>query len=95
MRRDTIGMNFESYYKRIATLRQPDDERNEKQIAQKRLQVTNTEMKMASVNKVQFAGLNEDVHKAKTQFHTKSRTTFRMELCLCLMDILDCQKFAR
>ena len=60
MRRDTIGMNFESYYKRIATLRQPDDERNEKQTAQKRLQVTNTEMKMASVNKVQFAGLNDE-----------------------------------
>ena len=59
MRRDTVGMNFESYAKRIATLRQPDDERNEKQIVQKSLQVTNTEMKMTSVNKVQFAGLND------------------------------------
>ena len=58
VRRDTKGMNFESYAKRIATLREPDDERNKKQIVQKRLQVTNTEMKMTSVNKVQFANLN-------------------------------------
>ena len=58
MRRDTKRMNFESYAGRIVTLRQPDDKRNKKQFAQKRLQVTNTEMKMNSVNKVQFTSLN-------------------------------------
>ena len=58
MRRDTKRMNFESYAGRIVTLRQPDDKRNKKQFAQKRLQVTNTEMKMTSVNKVQFTSLN-------------------------------------
>ena len=46
MRRDTKGMNFESYAKRIETLKKPDGVRNKKQIVQKGLQVTNTEMKM-------------------------------------------------
>ena len=55
-------MNFESYTKRIATLRELDNVRNKKQIVQKRLQVTNTEIKMTSVNKVQFANLNEKRH---------------------------------
>ena len=58
MRRDTKGMNFETYTERIATLKEPDGERNKKQIAQKRLQVINTEMKMTSVNKAQFSSLN-------------------------------------
>ena len=52
VRRDTKGMNFESYAKKLATLRAPHDERNKKQTVQKRLQVTNTKMKMTSVNKV-------------------------------------------
>ena len=43
-------MNFESYAEWIATLKDPHDEENEKQIVQKMLQVTNTEMKMTSVN---------------------------------------------
>ena len=51
-------MNFESYAKRIATLREPDDERSKKHIIQKRLQVTNTKMKMTGANKVQFPSLN-------------------------------------
>ena len=58
MRRDTKGMNFENYAKRIATLREPENDRNKKQIVQKRLQVTNTEMKMTSINKVQFPSLS-------------------------------------
>ena len=49
VRWDTKEMNFESYAERIATLRECDNDRNEKQIVQKRLQVTNTEMKMTSV----------------------------------------------
>ena len=51
-------MNFKTYTERIATLKEPDGERNKKQIAQKRLQVINTEMKMTSVNKAQFSSLN-------------------------------------
>ena len=51
-------MNFEIYTGRIATLEEPDKERNKKQIVLKRLQVTNTEMKMTSINKVQLASLN-------------------------------------
>ena len=46
VRRDTKGMNFKSYAERIKILKEPDGERNKKQIAQKRLQVNNTEMKM-------------------------------------------------
>ena len=42
-------MNFESCAERIATLRECYNDRNEKQIVQKRLQVTNTGMKMTSV----------------------------------------------
>ena len=57
VRRDSKGMNFESYAERIATLKEPDLERNKKYIVQKKLSVTNTEMKMTSVNKVQLAHL--------------------------------------
>ena len=46
MRRDTKGMNFESYAKRIETLKKPGGVRNKKQIVQKSLQVANIEMKM-------------------------------------------------
>ena len=35
VRRDTKGMNFESYTKRIATLRELDNVRNKKEIVQK------------------------------------------------------------
>ena len=59
MRQDTKGMNFESHAKKVATLKQLGKERNKKQIVQKRLQVTNTEMKMTSINKIQFASLDE------------------------------------
>ena len=58
MRQDTKGMVFESYAERITTLREPDCERNRKQIIQIRLLVTNTEIKMTSVNQVQFASVN-------------------------------------
>ena len=58
MRKDTKGMSLESYAERIVTPKEPDDERNKKQIIQHSLQVNNTEMKMTSVNKIQFASLN-------------------------------------
>ena len=59
VRKDTQGMNFESYTMRINTLREVDDKKEEKKIAQKRLQVKNTNMTMTSVSKVQFARLND------------------------------------
>ena len=59
MRQGTKGMNFKSYAERAATLKQPDEERNKKQIVQKRPQVSINEMKMTSVNKVEFASLND------------------------------------
>ena len=58
-RRDTKGINFKSYAERIETIKGSDVERNKKQIVQKRLQVTNIEIKMTSVNKVKFASLND------------------------------------
>ena len=61
VRRDTPGMSFESYAARIKNLR--DDlnfeRKDEKKIIQKRLQVKNTNMTMTSVNRVQFASLND------------------------------------
>ena len=59
VRKDTHGMNFESYAMRINTLREFDDKKEEKKIVQKRLQVKNTNMTMTSVNKVRFARLND------------------------------------
>ena len=52
-------MNFESYAMRINMLRESDDQKEENKIVQKRLQVKNTNMTMTSVNKVQFARLND------------------------------------
>ena len=59
VRKDTQGINFESYAMRINMLRESDDKKEEKKIVQKRLQVKNTNMTMTSVNKVQFARLND------------------------------------
>ena len=52
-------MNFESYAERTHTLCNIDSERAHKKLVQKRLQVKNTEMKMTSVNKVQFTSLSD------------------------------------
>ena len=60
MRRDAPGMYFESYAMRINTLREDVDcKREGKKNSQKKLQVKNTNMTMTSVNKVQFASLND------------------------------------
>ena len=59
VRRDMPGMNFESYAERINVLKETGSDKNEKKLVQKRLQVKNTEMKMTSGNKIQFASLNE------------------------------------
>ena len=52
-------MNFESYAERINTLCKIDSEHTHKKLVQKRLQVKNAEMKMTSVNKVQFSSLSD------------------------------------
>ena len=57
VRRDTPVRAFESYAKRISSLRELDT-KPEKKLIQKRLQVKNTNMILGSVNKVKFASLN-------------------------------------
>ena len=60
VRRDTPGMNFESYTERINVLRDIScEKKNRKKLIQKRLQVKTTEMKLTSISKVQFASLND------------------------------------
>ena len=59
VRRDAPGMNFESYASRISPLRSFDCKKEEKKNIQKRLEVKNTNMVMTSVNKAQFASLND------------------------------------
>ena len=60
VRRDTPGMDFESYAERINVLRDIScEKKTEKKLIKKKLQVKITEMKMTSVNKVQFASLND------------------------------------
>ena len=52
-------MNFESYAENISTIRQIDIARNDKKLVQKRLQVKNTNMTIASINKVKFDSIND------------------------------------
>ena len=60
VRRDTKGMDFERYANRIKDLRLDLKNKVEKEkVVQKRLQVKNTEMIMASSDKVKFAQLND------------------------------------
>ena len=51
-------MNFETYSERLATLHEFYSPEKIKKITQKRFQVENESMRMKSVNKTQFAGLN-------------------------------------
>ena len=51
-------MCFEAYAERITPLKNFGGKINQKMMVQKRFQIKNTEMKMATVNKVQFASLN-------------------------------------
>ena len=60
VRRDAPGMSFENYAARIPLLRSIDCKNEEKKkIIQKSLQVKNANMVMTSINKVQFASLND------------------------------------
>ena len=56
VKRNTRGMDFQSYSEKITPLRQ-DCEKKEKRNIQKRLEVH--KMKMTSVSKVQFASLSD------------------------------------
>ena len=51
-------MCFEAYAERITSFKNFDEKIEQKKMIQKRFQIKNTEMKMATVNKVQFASLN-------------------------------------
>ena len=57
VRKDTTGMNFESYAIELIHLGNPMIKKKEKKIVEKRLQVKNTNMTMTSIYKVQFARL--------------------------------------
>ena len=59
LKRDTPGMNFEAYAQRICSLQEFCANQKPKKIKQKRFQVVRTNMQMVSVNKAQFAGLND------------------------------------
>ena len=53
-------MNFESFASRIMDVREYTySQKNPKTLAQRRLQLKNTNMKLVSVNRKQFAGLND------------------------------------
>ena len=59
IRRDTPGMNFESYTENFFFIKQIDIARNNKKLAQKRLPVKNTNMTMTRINKVKCASIND------------------------------------
>ena len=63
LKKSTPGMNFEAFSSRITDIREYYfSEKLPKTIKQKRLQIKNTTMKMASVNRKQFAGLNDKIY---------------------------------
>ena len=59
LKRDTPGMDFEAYSSRLASLHEFCDKPKTNKIKQKRFQIINSSMRMVSVNKTQFAGLND------------------------------------
>ena len=59
VRRDTPGMNFESYAEKVSSIRQIDIVCNDQKLVQKRLHVKNTNMTMTSTNKVKFPSTND------------------------------------
>ena len=58
MIKDTPGMDFEVYPQRLSSLHEFCDKQKPNKIKQKRFQIVNCAMKMVSVNKTQFSGLN-------------------------------------
>ena len=61
LKRDMPGMNFEAYSQRICSLHEFCSNQKPKKIKKKRFQIVRSNMQMASVNKTQFAGLNDKI----------------------------------
>ena len=57
-KRDTPGVNFEAYSQCVCSLHEFYGNQKPQKIKQKRFQITKSNMQMVSVNKTQFAGLN-------------------------------------
>ena len=58
LKKDTPGMHFEAYANRVMSLSDFTNQKTKK-IQQNRFQIKNTEMRMQSISKSQFAGLND------------------------------------
>ena len=58
LKKDTPGMNFEAYANRLMSLNDFTSKKVKK-IQQNRFQTKNTEMRMQSIRKSQFSGLND------------------------------------
>ena len=59
-KKSTRGMDFESFASRIMDVREYTySQKSAKQITQMRFQVKRTDMKLTTINKTQFAGLND------------------------------------
>ena len=58
LKKDTPGMHFEAYANRVMSLSDFTNQKAKK-IQQNRFQIKNTEMRMQSISKSQFAGLND------------------------------------
>ena len=60
VKKSTRGMDFESFASRIMDVREYTySQKRAKQITQMRFQVKRTDMKLTTINKTQFAGLND------------------------------------
>ena len=57
LKKDTPGMHFEAYANRVMLLNDLGNQKLKK-IQQNRFQIKNTKMRMQSISKSQFAGLN-------------------------------------
>ena len=60
VKKSTPGMDFESFASRIMDAREyTQSQKRSKQITQMRFQLKRTDMKLTTINKTQFAGLND------------------------------------
>ena len=59
LKRDTPAINFEAYSQRICSLHEFCNNQKPQKIKQKHFQIINWNMQTVSVNKMQFAGLND------------------------------------
>ena len=59
LKKDIPGMDFEAYAQRLSSLHEFCDKQKPNKIKKKRFQIVNCAMQIVSVNKTQFAGLND------------------------------------